>query len=96
MAVNRMNSPLAVSPDGRWIASAAGSEIRLWPMPDVTRPPLHTLPLDELLAKLHELTNVQVVEDETSPTGYKVEVGPFPGWQDAPTWFTPAADERAH
>ena len=49
-------------------------------------PPLHTLPLDELLAKLHELTNVQVVEDEASPTGYKVEIGPFPGWQTAPTW----------
>ena len=39
------------SPDGQWIASGAGSEVRLWPMPDLTRPPLHTLPLDGLLAK---------------------------------------------
>ena len=33
-AVNPKVSPLSVSPDGRWIASGAGSEIRLWPMPD--------------------------------------------------------------
>jgi len=79
-------NPLAVSPDGRWIAWAAGDEIRLWPMPDVTRPPLHTLPLDELLAKLHDLTNVRVVEDEASPSGYRIDIGPFPGWQTAPTW----------
>ena len=29
---------VAVSPDGRWVASAAGSEIRLWPMPDIAGP----------------------------------------------------------
>ena len=43
---------VAVSPDGKWIASAAGGEIRLWPMPDLTKPLLHTLPYDELMAKL--------------------------------------------
>jgi WD40 repeat protein len=90
VAVNWMNNALAISPDGRWIASAAGDEIRLWPMPDVTKPPLHTLPLDELVAKLHELTNVEVVADEASPGGYKIEIGPFPGWKNVPTWFTPA------
>ena len=37
-------SAVTVSPDERWIASASGSEIRLWPMPDLSRPPLHTLP----------------------------------------------------
>ena len=25
---------VAVSPDGQWIASSSGTEIRLWPMPD--------------------------------------------------------------
>jgi WD40 repeat protein len=84
--VNRNLNPLAVSPDGKWIASAAGSEIRLWPMPDLTKPPLHTLPLDQMLAKLGELTNLMVVEDETSPTGYRLEVGPFPGWETVPEW----------
>jgi WD40 repeat protein len=79
-------STVAVSPDGQWIASASGGEIRLWPMPDVTKPPLHTLPHDELLAKLRALTNLQVVEDAASPTGYKLDIGPFPGWKDVPTW----------
>jgi len=45
-----MITGLAISPDGRWIASASDESVRLWPMPDVTRPPLHTLPHDELLA----------------------------------------------
>jgi WD40 repeat protein len=77
---------LAVSPDGKWIASAAGSEIRLWPMPDVSKPPLHTLPHDELLAKLRALTNVRVVEDAAAPTGYRLDLDPFPGWKDVATW----------
>ena len=77
---------LAVSPDGRWVASGAGSEIRLWPMPDVTKPPLHTLPYQELMAKLRAMTNLVVVADEASSTGYKLDIGPFPGWKDVPTW----------
>jgi len=62
------------------------SEIRLWPMPDVSNPPLHTLPRDVLLARLDRLTNVRVVEDKASPGGYTVEIGPFPGWKDLPGW----------
>jgi hypothetical protein len=76
----------AISPDGRWIASAAGNEIRLWPMPDVTKPPLHTLPHAEFLARLDTWTNLRVVPDPTSPTGWKLDVGPFPGWKDLPEW----------
>jgi len=79
-------SSVAVSLDGKWIASAAGPEIVLWPMPDVSKPPLHTLPHDELMAKLKALTNLQAVEDPTAPAGYKLEVGPFPGWKGVPTW----------
>jgi WD40 repeat protein len=80
-------SAVAVSPDGRWIASAAGAEIRLWPMPDLAKPPFHTLPHDELMARLHALTNLRVVEDGgASSTGWRLEVGPFPGWKDAPSW----------
>jgi WD40 repeat protein len=77
---------VAVSPDRKWIASASGKEIRLWPMPDVTKPPLHTLPHDQLMAKLRALTNLQVVDDEASATGYRLEIGAFPGWKDVPTW----------
>ncbi len=77
---------VAFSPDGRWIASASGDEIFLWPMPDLTKPPLHTLPHDELLAKLHSLTNLRAVRDPASDTGWTIEIGPFPGWREVPTW----------
>jgi hypothetical protein len=77
---------LALSPDERWIASATEESISIWPMPDVTKPPLHTLPHAELLAKLDALTNLRVVRDPASATGWKLDVGPFPGWQDVPTW----------
>jgi WD40 repeat protein len=79
---------VAVSPDGRWIASDGHHEgsVRLWPMPDLSKPPLHTLPREELIAKLKTLTNLRVVRDEESSTGWKVEVGPFPGWENVPTW----------
>jgi WD40 repeat protein len=77
---------LAVSPDERWIASSSDEAISIWPMPDVTKPPLHTLPHAELLAKLDALTNLRVVRDSTSATGWKLGIGPFPGWKDVPTW----------
>ena len=77
---------VAVSPDERWIASSSDDSISIWPMPDVTKPPLHTLPHADLLAKLDALTNLRVVRDPTSATGWKLEVGPFPGWKDVPTW----------
>jgi len=78
---------VAIDPLGRWVAS--GSEdttVRLWPMPDLSKPPLHTLPHDELIAKLKSLTNLRVVRAEESATGWKLEVGPFPGWAEVPEW----------
>ena len=78
---------LAISPDGRWIASSGEDKtLRLWPMPDLDRPPLHTLPLEQLLAKLRSLTNLHAVEDPESSTGWNIEIGPFPGWEEVPTW----------
>ncbi len=78
---------VAVSSDGRWIASSAhDGTVRLWPVPDLSKPPLHTLPLEELIAKLRSLTNLRAVRDEESSTGWTIEVGPFPGWETVPTW----------
>jgi hypothetical protein len=77
---------VAVSPDGRWIASVDDEAIHLWPMPDVTKPPLHTLPHAEILAKLDGLINLRVVRHPTTSTGWKLDVGPFPGWKDVPSW----------
>jgi serine/threonine protein kinase/WD40 repeat protein len=76
---------VAVSPDGRWIASSdIGGEIRLWPMPE--GPPFHTLPHDELLDRLRSLTNLRVIPDEEAPSGYRFDYAPFPGWEKVPEW----------
>jgi hypothetical protein len=38
------------------------------------------------MTTLRALTNLQVVADPASPTGYRLDIGPFPGWKDMPTW----------
>ena len=62
-------SNVAISPDLKWVASAGeDNTLRLWPMPDLDEPPLHTLPHEELLAKLESLTNFRAVRDPEAPT----------------------------
>ena len=60
--------------------------LRLWLMPDLSKPPLHTLPREALFATLHSLTNLRAVRDASSPTGWKIDIAPFPGWRDVPAW----------
>jgi WD40 repeat protein len=82
-----LGTSFAIDPLGRWIASATDDQtVRLWPMPDLSKPPLHTLPHDELIAKLKTLTNLRVVRDPDSATGWKLTHDPFPGWAEVPEW----------
>jgi WD40 repeat protein len=78
---------VAISPDRRWIASTGeDNTLRLWPTPDFSKPPLHILPHDELIAKLKSLTNLRLVRNPESAEGWKVELDPFPGWKEIPGW----------
>ena len=90
LLAGQVNSIGPISPDGRWLTSVGlaeeGNTIRLWPMPDLSQPPLHTLPHDELMAKLRTRTNLRVVKDPESETGWGWHLDPFPGWERVPTW----------
>ena len=39
-----------------------------------------------ILERIRDLTNLRVVPDDASDTGYRVEVGPCPGWATLPKW----------
>jgi len=85
---HRGRCSVAVSRDGHWIVSGSGVDttIRVWAMPDLTTPPLHSLPHEEFLDRMGKLTNLRVVPDEESPTGYGLHHTPFPGWESLPDW----------
>jgi WD40 repeat protein len=85
------NPTLAISPDLKWVVSASqDNTLRLWPMPNLDQPPLHTLPRGASIAHLRSLTNLRAVRDEKSSTGWSIELGPFPGWKNIPSGDWPA------
>ena len=78
---------VAFSPDSRWLAASGEAfAIRLWPVPDVSKPPPHLLPRHARLTWLRTHTNLKAVPNAASSTGYVLEPGPFPGWADVPGW----------
>lgn len=77
---------VAVSSDGRWIASSDATGVRLWPMPDLSRSPMQTLPYGQLMSTLRSQTNVRVVRNPFEPFAYNVEIGDLPAWKIASTW----------
>jgi eukaryotic-like serine/threonine-protein kinase len=78
---------LTFSDDSQTLASAGSdATVRLWPVPDLSKAPLHLLPRDALIAKLRALTNVRAVADSEAPGGYRIGFDPFPGWKTEPTW----------
>jgi WD40 repeat protein len=83
-----LNSYPSISPDGQWIVAVQGRShtITLWPTPDLSQPPLYTLPYADLLAKLRTLTNLRVVAEPASATRWGLATDPFPGWEEVPTW----------
>jgi hypothetical protein len=80
-------SSIRVLPNGKWILSASETDgtLRLWPMPDLSKPPFHILPYEELMSRLKSMTNHRVVEDETSATGYSIQYDPL-HWDTIPEW----------
>jgi WD40 repeat protein len=78
---------LAFSPDGRWLAAAGEAfAIHIFPVPDLSRTPLHRRPHDALLTALRSHTNLRAVPDSSSATGYRLTPDPLPGWRTVPEW----------
>jgi WD40 repeat protein len=71
----------------RFAVGYGDGSIWLHSVPDLDSPPLNfSSPLDEFIARLETFTNLRAVRDPESETGWKFEVGPFPGWEKEPEW----------
>jgi hypothetical protein len=77
----KKGAPRAIPEEVCWVASGVGDEARLWPIPDLSKTPLQFLPREELITKLKTLTNLRVIRDVESPTGWELTHDPFLGWE---------------
>ena len=75
---------VAIDPLGRWIATADGDSVKLWPIP--TEPAIVSLPHDEFLAKLRSFTNLRARKAEGRPGGYAIVGEGLPDWRHPPGW----------
>lgn len=77
---------LTIDPNNHWIASSELSHplVRIRPMPKGQ--PIQTLPYLQLLAHLRTLTNIRIVADTTSTSGYRTKFEPYRGWEKVPEW----------
>jgi WD40 repeat protein len=75
----------AMSPDWRWMAlgtnpenTSADTTITIWPVPEGR--PIQSRSHKEFLEYLRARTNLRVVADKATLSGYRVEKVPFAGW----------------
>jgi WD40 repeat protein len=75
---------LEFDPRGRYLAANTGNAIWFLPMPRGDS--WLYLPRDTFLERLRSFTNVRVLPDDQTPTGYSISREEFPGWDHSPDW----------
>jgi WD40 repeat protein len=87
LPLERVDQPgLGISPDGRWVAVSDNKSptVYLWHRPEGQ--PLQALPRRDFLQRLRLHTYLRVIPDRTSTTGYRLDDGPYSGWEEVPDW----------
>jgi serine/threonine protein kinase len=82
--VDRMIALIAFDPLDRWFAFSQDSNVTLLPIPADPLP--MDLPHDQYLAWLRSLTNLRLIENPRSDTGYDITGRSIPDWLDPPRW----------
>ncbi len=80
-----MVAAVAISPDGRWIASGSqDATVRLWRVPTGT--PVQALPVRRFLEVMYQNCNYVYVKNPYAPTGFDTVIRPFGGWDEFPEY----------
>jgi WD40 repeat protein len=76
---------VAISPDGRWIASGSqDATVRLWRVPTGT--PVQALPLRRFLEVMYQNSPYAYIRSPGAATGFDEVIRPFGGWADFPEY----------